>query len=207
MLALLSPVSALGFFWSIAVIYLLYTERGELISSSKWIVLATAPAAYIVIPLVSADVDRLTQLAGGVRTLDIHLWYNAGDIREFANALGEAGRQQYAYFQLGLDTLAPPAIAGFVLTVGRSIIEFPQARKGLTVILSVYFFSVLLANALMPVLMLGYPDQDGIFAILHVLLPVLDGAKYATHGLAWLVILFSGLASLSLWIRAKFRVQ
>ena len=118
--------------------------------------------------------------------------------------MGDSGRIQYAYFRLGLDTLAPPAIAGFVLTVGRSTMSFAMARRALTVILSVYFFSVLLANALMPVLMLNYPAQNGFYGLLHAVLPVLDGAKYASHAVAWVLIAASAVVSVYAWCRAKF---
>lgn len=201
---LLSFNTALGFVWTIGIFYLLYADKGVQISSSRWLLLVTAPAAFLVIPAVSAEVNALALVAGGVRTLDVHIGYNSGHISEFAVALGEAGRQQYAWFQLGLDTLAPPAIAGFVLNVGRSTVSFAKARKLLTVIISVYFVSVLFANALMPVIMLNYPEQEGVLSLLYILVPLLDGTKYATHALAWLVILLSLLTSFYQWIRGKF---
>lgn len=204
MVDLLSFNTALGFVWTIAVFYLLYTERGVQISSSKWLLLVTGAAAYVVIPAVSAQVDALTLVAGGVQTLDVHIGYNSGHISEFAGALGESGRQQYAFFQLGLDTLAPPAIAGFVLNVGRSTVSFAKVRELLTIIISVYFISVLFANALMPVIMLNYPEEQGVLSVLYVLVPLLDGTKYATHALAWVVILLSALTSSYQWIRGRF---
>ena len=203
MMDLLSFNTVLGFVWSVAIFYLLYAEKGVQISSSKWFLLFTVPAAYLVIPAVSAQVNVLTLAAGGVQTLDVHIGYNSGHISEFAEALGEAGRQQYARFQLGLDTLAPPAIAGFVLNVGRITVPFAKVRKLLTVIVSVYFISVLCANALMPVIMLNFPGTEVVFSILYIVVPLLDGTKYATHALAWVLILLSALTSLSHWIRGR----
>jgi len=190
-LSLYSPASLLGLIWSAAIFYLLYSDRGMRVSSSRWAVAVAFVAAYFSIPLVVVEVDALTQVAGGVPTLDGHLFYGSSDIPVFADGLGEAGRVRYALFQLGLDTLAPAAFAGFMLTVGRSTVPFERVRRLLTLLVSVYFFSVLFANALMPVYMLNYPAQDALSSVLYSLLPILDGLKYAAHGVVWLVILGS----------------
>ncbi|MEP4486725.1 MAG: hypothetical protein ABJ013_13910 [Halioglobus sp.] len=180
--------TVVGLFWSIAIVYLLYTARGVAISSSKWLLPVTTGLVYLSIPAVAAQVDALTVLAGGVQTLDGHIGYGSAHITEFAEALGPDGRWQYAYFQLGLDTLAPPAFAGFVLNVGRATISYPMIRRLLTVLVSIYFFSVLIANALMPVYMLAYPNEGGVYSLLYAVLPVLDGVKYGCHGVLWLLV-------------------
>ncbi|NIB43066.1 hypothetical protein HBA55_25885 [Pseudomaricurvus alkylphenolicus] len=196
-LNLYSPETLLGAAWSVVIFYLLYTKSGVEVSSSGWFLLATLPAAYIAVPAVAAEVSALTQLAGGVATLDGHIGYNASHIDDFAIALGEQGRWRYAVFQLGLDTLAPPAFAGFMLNVGRSIVPYERVRRGLTVLVSVYFISVLLANALMPVYMLNFPEQSGLLSALRFLLPILDGVKYGSHAVVWLVIVCSGIITVS----------
>ncbi len=187
--SLYSMPTLIGFVWTVAVFYLLYTEKGNKLSSSKWLLLAIVPAVYFAVPTVAAEVDALTLLAGGVKTLDGHIGYGSADITVFAEALGAAGRQHYAYFQFGLDTLAPPAFAGLMISVGRSTVSFIHVRKLLTVLVSIYFLSVLFANALMPIYMLNYPEQNGFLSVLYVLLPVLDGVKYATHAVVWLIIM------------------
>lgn len=187
--SLYSQATFIGFVWTLVVLFLLYTKKGVELSSSKWLLPLTFAAAYIAVPMVAADVDALTQLAGGVATLDGHIGYSSSDITAFAIALGEAGRVEYAYFQLGMDTLAPPAFAGFLINVVRSTVAFERAKKILVVLVSIYFFSVLFANALMPVYMLNYPSEDSMSAFLFVLLPALDGIKYGTHAIAWLAII------------------
>ncbi|BFM13966.1 hypothetical protein R50073_01490 [Maricurvus nonylphenolicus] len=197
---LYSLTTVIGFVWTLAVFFLLYTKKGAEISSNKWLLLVTFPAAYVAVPMVAADVDALTQLAGGVATLDGHIGYSSADITEFAIALGEAGRVEYALFQLGMDTLAPPAFAGVLISVVRGTVAFDRVKKILVVLVSVYFLSVLFANALMPVYMLNYPAEDNLSALLFVLLPALDGIKYGTHAVVWLAI----ISSWCIWLVSKY---
>lgn len=137
---------------------------------------------------VSAEVDVIRRLAGGMDPLDVHYNYALQHIVALAEALGEVGRLEYARFQLGADTLAPPAFAGFILNVTRSTVRLPRLRTLLIVMISIYFFSVLFANSLMPLVMASYPSSDGIIGVLYRIVPVLDLAKYSVHGLAWVVI-------------------
>lgn len=190
-LSLYSFNTLLGMAWSLGIFYLLYSRRGMVISSSKWLIPVMLAGVYFSVPAVAAQVSALTVVAGGIATLDGHLFYTSAHIIEFADGLGETGRLSYAEFQLGLDTLAPPAFAGLMLTVGRSTVSFLRVRTAITVLVSLYFLSVLFANALMPVYMLNYPAQSLFYSVLYGLLPILDGLKYASHGVVWLVILCS----------------
>jgi hypothetical protein len=65
--------------------------------------------------------------------------------------------------------------------------------------------SVLIANSLMPVIILNYPVQDGlVLSTLYWLIPLCDTIKYSVHGLAWLIILFAWLKQLAdLWSSRK----
>jgi len=196
-LDLYSMNTLLGLVWSMVIFYLLYTDKGAVISSSRWVIPLMLAGVYFSVPAVAAEVNALTQLSGGITTLDGHLFYTSVHVTEFADGLGLAGRLRYAEFQLGLDTLAPPAFAGFMLTVARSTISSMPVRRLVTVLVSLYFFSVLFANALMPVYMLNYPEQSSLSSTLYFLLPVLDGLKYGAHGVVWLVTLSSWAYSLA----------
>jgi hypothetical protein len=68
----------------------------------------------------------------------------------------------------------------------------------------VYFVSVLIANSLMPVIILNYPAQDGlVLSTLYWLIPLCDTIKYSVHGLAWLTILTAWLWQLVGMLRAR----
>ena len=189
--ALISPLTGVGFLWSAAVFYLLYFQRGVALSSRPALLLVTGPLVVLTVIYVAGEVDAIRVLAGGIDPLDVHYGYRSPHIVELAEALGETGRWEYARFQLGADTLAPPAIAGFVLNVARTTVGFARVRTALVAMVSVYFLSVLLANSLMPLVMLSYPEREGLVGLLYGVVPVLDWMKYSVHGLAWLVILLS----------------
>lgn len=192
--SLVSPLSVIGWAWSLGVIYLLYTQRGVQLSSRWQLLLLTGPLMVASVLFVASEVDVIRQLAGGVDPLDVHYGYGAADIETLALALGAEGRLQYAIFQLGADTLAPPAFAGFILNVTRASVAYAGVRSILTWLISVYFFSVLLANTLMPLVMLQFPDAGGFVGSLYSVVPVLDWLKYSSHGLGWLLIFGSWLA-------------
>jgi hypothetical protein len=68
----------------------------------------------------------------------------------------------------------------------------------------VYFVSVLIANSLMPVIILNYPAQDGlVLSTLYWLIPLCDTVKYSVHGLAWLTILTAWLWQLVGMLRGR----
>ena len=121
-----------------------------------------------------------------------------------AEAFGPEGRRAYAAFQLGADSLAPPAFACFLMAVFRSTVRLPLSLTVLSVLAFVYFTSVLLANALAPVVMLAYPQSDGaLLSTLYAAVPQFDFVKYAAHGAAWLVILVSWIAQALQALRRK----
>lgn len=202
---LLSPLTIVGLLWSLAVIWMLYFEKGRAFSSKSWVLLITAPLVFLTVPYVAGEVDVIRQLAGGVDPLDVHYAYASHHIVELAEGLGESGRWEYARFQLGADTLAPPAFAGFILNVTRVTVSFPRVRALLVVLISIYFFSVLAANTLMPLVMLNYPENSGVYALLYQLLPVLDFMKYSVHALAWLIIFSSYLGWTFLQLRQRIQ--
>jgi hypothetical protein len=62
----------------------------------------------------------------------------------------------------------------------------------------VYLASVLIANTLMPVIILNYPTRDGlVLTTLYWLVPLCDTIKYSVHGLAWLIILAAWVKQLA----------
>lgn len=196
--------SVVGWVWSALAFYLMFSQTGQAIlsrrSSAVIFLLTLIPSIW----LVSTQVSALATLAGGLTPLDAHLWYGSSDIREFAQALGENGRQQYAVFQLGIDALAPPAFVCFLMSVFHSTIRSAEVVKGLRVVAFVYLVSVLVANTLMPVIVLNFPEQHtALLSTLYVALPILDGVKYASHMLCWFVILSCWLLQSVSFLRAK----
>lgn len=187
--ALLSPLTGVGALWSLATLFLLYVERGKALTRDPRLLLVTGPLMALAVSYVAAEVDVIRTLAGGLDPLDVHLGYAAEEIVILAEALGASGRRAYAAFQLGADTLAPPAFACFILNITRSTVRLDRARRVLVALISVYFFSVLAANALMPLVMLSYPDQSGALGVLYTVAPILDSLKYGSHGIAWLIVL------------------
>lgn len=202
-LALLSPLTVLGAVWTVATFYLLYTEKGCQLSSRRELLLLSGPLMLLSVFYVASEVDVIRVLAGGVDPLDVHYGYTAVHISQLAEALGDTGRRTYAAFQLGADTLAPPAFACFILNVSRSSVSFPAVRKVLTVVISIYFISVLAANTLMPLVMISYPEKQGFVGALYVVVPILDLIKYSIHALGWLIIVSSWLGALCVRMRRQ----
>lgn len=108
-------------------------------------------------------------------------------VLQFGEALGAAHRADYARFQLGVDTLAPPAFATVYLNVALSTIV---SQRLLTIVLALvlaFFVTVIAANALMPVVMTFYnfggaanSNAAIVVFLLHVV-PWLDFFKYCLH--------------------------
>jgi hypothetical protein len=64
--------------------------------------------------------------------------------------------------------------------------------------------SVLIANTLMPVIILNHPSQDGVVLLtLYWLVPICDTVKYSVHGLAWLIIVIVWLRQLASMLMAR----
>lgn len=195
-----SLVSVLGFAWSILAYWLMFTGRGKSILSNPWFILVAATAMAPSIWYVAVEAIRLRELAGGIPALDTQYGYGPTDIFEFGSALGEAGRQEYAAFQLGADTLAPPAFVCFLMAVYRSTVSSTLLQRVLTMIAFCYFTSVLIANTFMPVIMIHFPDTDsGILPLLYIVIPNMDLVKYSSHGLAWLLILTAWIWQFGQW--------
>lgn len=197
----LSPwTTAVGVLWTGLTIVLLWHGKAGPYGSG-WAVLINAGLLAAALAQVTRAIAGIEALAGGQRILDARYPYTAAEILAFAAALGESGRAAYAAFQLGFDTWAPPAFAGFVGSVACATL--PAAYTGwVRLPIWAYLVSVLLANALMPVIMLSYPALDGLWLRgLLQLVPLLDFAKYSLHLIAWLAI-FAGW--LGLW-RARRR--
>lgn len=197
MSALLDPqhyswLSLIGYGWSLLTFWLMFSSRGRALISNPWAILIAGAALVPSLWLVTSEIAALTKLSGGVAVLDVRFGYTSGDMVALAEAFGAEGRRAYAAFQLGADSLAPPAFACFLMAVFRSTVRLPFSLAVLSAQAFVYFTSVLLANALAPVVMLAYPETDGaLLSTLYAVVPQLDFVKYAAHGAAWLVILAS----------------
>ena len=63
---------------------------------------------------------------------------------------------------------------------------------------------MLVANNLMPVIMLNFPVTDmPPLPLLYRLVPFADTIKYTIHGVAWVVIMATWLAQAVTWWRSR----
>ncbi|MEL6728888.1 MAG: hypothetical protein AAFP81_07210 [Pseudomonadota bacterium] len=195
----------IGWSWSVAAYYLMFSARGRAILANPLLILMAAILLFGSLRYVFGEMQALSLMAGGITPLDGQFGYGITEVIAFADALGEDGRDAYAVFQLGADALAPPAFVCFLMTVYRSTVQSSLVRLGLTVLAFTYFTSVLIANTFMPVIMQNFPDADaGLLPLYYSLIPKLDLIKYLTHGVAWLVI-FSGWGWQGFrWSRRRF---
>jgi hypothetical protein len=196
--ALYSVTSGVGVAWTLLTLFLMFSSSGQRWQSNPASIAIAASALAAAIWLVTSQIKVLTDLSGGVPPLDVQFGYHKEQIAQFAEALGEAGRSTYARFQLGTDTLAPPAFCCFLMSVYRSTVSSAATRSICTALALVYLVSVLIANTLMPVIILNYPEEDGaVLSTLYWLVPVCDTIKYSVHGLAWIIIAASWLRQLA----------
>jgi hypothetical protein len=202
--SLYSVVSLTGLAWTVLTLFLMFSPRGKRLLSNP---LGIAIAAAALVPslwFVTSQIKVLTALTGGIPPLDVQFAYHKREIIQFAQALNEGGRKMYAQFQLGADTLAPPGFCCFLMSVYRSTIRSQVVRTLCDGIAFVYLVSVLMANTLMPVIILNYPAQDGlVLSTLYWLVPLCDTIKYSVHGLAWLTIVTAWLWQLVGMLRAR----
>ncbi len=197
---LYSILTLVGIFWSILTYWLMFSRAGRGALANPWAIAIFGVALVLSLGHVLAEMERLSALAGGMTPLDGQVGYGRAEVLEFARRLGAEARREYAMFQLGADTLAPPAFACFLMAVYRSTVPSLVVQRVLTLIACVYFSSVLLANALMPVIMLSYPATDaGVVPFLMEAAPRFDFIKYASHGLAWLIVFGAWLWRLGAW--------
>jgi hypothetical protein len=185
-----SLFTIIGFIWTILALWLMFTLKGKELLSQPPLVLLTGAALAITIWIVMREIHTLTSIAGGLRPLDIQFFYGKVDIMEFGKALGVEGRNNYMAFQLGQDSLAPPAFCCFLMSFYRSFIRSQRVQHICTGLAFVYIFSAFLANNLMPLIIMYFPDDHGFFlTILYSLVPALDAIKYSTNGIAWLLVI------------------
>ena len=185
-----SLFTILGYMWTILAFWLMFSQKGKKLFSQPYLVLLTGTALAISAWLVMREIQALTNITGGLRPLDIQLFYGKADIMKFAKALGVDGRKNYMAFQLGQDSLAPPAFCCFLMAVYRSLITSPRVQYICTALSFVYIISAFLANNLMPLIMLYFPDDRGFFlTMLYSLVPALDAIKYSMNGVAWLLVI------------------
>lgn len=185
-------IPVIGFSWTILLIYLLVTAKGKQILSNPRFIAFWVAALGLALNRVLSEIAEIEEITGGLRILDAHIGYGRNHIIQFAEALGEKGRVIYAIFQLGADTLAPPGFASLMASVSHSTLKSKTILRLCKTTIWTYLISVLLANALMPVIMLNYPIRDTFFLqSLYFALPILDNAKYAFHFITWIMI-FTG---------------
>ena len=196
--SLYSVISLIGLAWTLLTFLLMFSIQGQRWQSNPLSIAITAAALVPSLWLVTSQLKVLTDLAGGIPPLDVQFGYLQQQIVQFADALGEDGRKAYAQFQLGADTLAPPAFCCFLMSVYRSTVRSAAVRAYCTALAFVYLVSVLIANTCMPSIMLNYPSKDGVvLSMLYWLVPICDMVKYSVHGLAWLIIVTAWLWQLA----------
>ncbi|MEO0440670.1 MAG: hypothetical protein AAF067_07330 [Pseudomonadota bacterium] len=199
-----SLLSLIGFGWTILTFWLMFSERGRFLLSSPWSILIAAAAMVPSIWYVASEVGRLTELSGGIPPLDAQYGYGKVEIAAFASALGADGRDAYAAFQLGADTLAPPAFVCFLMSVFRSTVKLKVPLILCSVLAFTYFGSVLLANSLMPVIIIHFPTESGpLLSALYGAVPVMDWLKYSAHASTWLVIFIAWIWQCAGWVRSR----
>ena len=196
--SLYSVISLIGLAWTLLTFFLMFSAQGQRWQSNPLSIAIAAAALAPSLWLVTSQIKVLTDLAGGIPPLDVQFGYSQQQIAQFADALGEDGRKAYAQFQLGTDTLAPPAFCCFLMSVYRSTVRSVTMRVYCTALAFVYLVSVLIANTFMPLIILNYPSQDGVvLSTLYWLVPICDIVKYSVHGLAWIIIVTTWLCQLA----------
>jgi hypothetical protein len=191
MIPLDMAVTIVGFTWTAAVGGLFLTEKGRSFLSSYKVAGLFFILLGITLLKVTAEISVVQQMAGGLKILDTRIGYTTDDVLNFAFNLGEKGREQYAAFQFGIDTWAPPAFACFVSSVAFTVLSRERAGNCLKLVF-LYLTCAVLANALMPVIMLNYENTGvPLIALLLKAVPWLDFLKYLIHFTAWLYILAS----------------
>lgn len=196
--SLYSGISLIGLAWTLLTFFLMFSPTGKRLLSNPLGIVVAAAALFPSLWLVTSQMKVLTALTGGIAPLDAQFGYHQPEIAQFAQALKEGGRKIYAQFQLGADTLAPPGFCCFLMSVYRSTVRSQVVRTLCDTMAFVYFVSVLIANSLMPVIILNYPAQDGlVLSTLYWLIPLCDTIKYSVHGLAWLIILTAWVKQLA----------
>ena len=202
--SLYSGISLIGLAWTLLTLFLMFSPTGQRLLSNPLGIVIAAAALFPSLWLVTSQIKVLTALTGGIPPLDVQFGYRQPEIAQFAQALNEGGRTMYAQFQLGTDTLAPPSFCCFLMCVYRSTVRSRAVRTLCDGMAFVYLVSVLIANTLMPVIILNYPAQDGfVLSTLYGLVPICDTVKYAVHGLAWLVIVTAWLRQLAGMLMAR----
>lgn len=202
--SLYSAISLIGLAWTLLTLFLMFSPTGKRLLSNPLGIVIAAAALFPSLWLVTSQIKVLTALTGGIAPLDVQFGYHQPEIVQFAQALNEGGRKMYAQFQLGADTLAPPGFCCFLMCVYRSTVRSQVVRTLCDGMAFVYLVSVLIANSLMPVIILNYPAQDGLaLSTLYWLIPLCDTIKYSFHGLAWLTIVTAWLWQLVGMMRAR----
>lgn len=198
---LYSGLTFVGLVWTLLTFWLMFSAKGRALLTNPWMIIVAFAALVPSIWYVVHEVKGLAAIAGGVPPLDVQYGYGRPEIVEFADALGPDGQLTYARFQLGADTLAPPAFACFLMAVFRSSVRLRPSLFVLTVLSFAYFVSVLIANTFMPVIIMNYPaDEGGMLPALYAIVPICDLIKYSTHGLAWLTIFGSWIWQCAAWL-------
>jgi len=202
--SLYSAISLIGLAWTLLTLFLMFSPTGQRLLSNPLGIVIAAAALFPSLWAVTSQIKVLTALTGGIAPLDVQFGYHQPEIVQFAQALNEGGRKMYAQFQLGADTLAPPGFCCFLMCVYRSTVRSQVVRTLCDGMAFVYLVSVLIANSLMPVIILNYPAQDGLaLSTLYWLIPLCDTIKYSVHGLAWLTIVTAWLWQLVGMMRAR----
>lgn len=157
--------------------------------------------------LVLTEVKYIERvLPDNIHLLDIRYGYTSSDVLILANLLGMNGRYEYAKFQIGTDTLAPPGFVGFISSVVLSTVKNRAIFSTCIVIIWFYLTSVLLANALTPIFILNYEyyisNSSGdsflqlLLKMLLFLIPWFDYLKYSSHAIAWLLVFLDWILQL-----------
>ena len=187
-IGLYSKFSLIGLIWTIFTFYLMFSKNGQVWLANPISLVFSGIALSLAITTVTGEISQLMLLSQGVKPIDVIFNYGAAEITQFANALDAAGRRSYAMFQLGQDALAPPAFCCLLMSVYRSTVQSETIKKICNFFAFSYLVSVLLANNLMPVIMLNFPDKGGItLGLLYYWVPMLDIIKYSSEAIAYVL--------------------
>jgi len=201
---LYSKFSYIGLIWTVLAFYLMFSSNGKAWLANPVSVVFSGIALSLAVTIVTDEISRLMLLSQGVKPIDVIFAYGAAEITQFANAVDAAGRRSYAMFQLGQDALAPPAFCCLLMSVYRATVQSAMVKRVCTGFAFVYLVSVLLANNLMPVIMLNYPNTDGlVLGILYNLVPLLDIIKYSTEAIAYMITIGAWVWQILYWLRGR----
>lgn len=172
------------------------SERLYRMSSWPTVILASAIYALFIAQVMAPHAAEMRSFAGDWGAPDGHFFYRADKLYAEISTWGEAGRQHYVEFRLGLDPLWALTYTAFLISITsialRVATETGDRLRSLNVFALVPMCADLLENLLGIILMLSYPQRIDWLAWL---MAGITGTKWLTLGLAHVIMLSAiGLA-------------